>query len=448
MKTTPRYFSYVWVVAMVMLAALLSACSTTMPIPVAPAATVASMKVEASSSAVTADTAQQRAKPAAGISVDDFVADLIKSIDSVTEEKLTDSKRPDASAKQESAKEQVALTADKSAHTDFVPVPSKKILDVSLVMSATKIGQWSATAMLALWQHRPENAMKQLDDITPAIDEDYRQTGWNITWHWLSKGETRRFITASYLRFENAFVVPEGESLNKLVGEAWSSALRTLPQHKVKMIQANTKIVDGKTNVYGIWYRFQDYTIDEKGKLHNERKITQMEAEKQRAMIAAFSAPLPTVVAMNADKYVIHPINEGEVVEMKPFEVNERTLPKSWITFTLYGVSPKSHEGLITAVVANKVDPEKPVGLAGVKDGMIIRSVNGVDPVGLTADKLNDILVPTSDEFVLEVSERKGSDLIRIAIPVSTFSDAAKRLASKKDAAAAPAATVAATTDP
>lgn len=441
MKTTPRYFSYVWVVAMVMLAALLSACSTTMPIPVAPAATVASMKVEASSSAVTADTAQQRAKPAAGISVDEFVADLIKQIDTASDDKPMLSNEAAITINQTTRK-------DDASHTVVIKTPKKVGVEF---LDNTK---WVNTNVVWRWQiaNYPD---KQLDDAMPVIENDIL-IGWKISWHWVKPGLLNKtkpnLVGFGYILLASPFYVPADQDLNIMIDEIWPKAARAIPKDGVKLTCFNTKIVDNRVAVYGAWYRTSadDCYVDEKtGKVRSTKRYSDPAialAEQQK--LREIKVPLPTVVAMNADKYVIHPINEGEVVEMKPFEVNERTLPKSWITFTLYGVSPKSHEGLITAVVANKVDPEKPVGLAGVKDGMIIRSVNGVDPVGLTADKLNDILVPTSDEFVLEVSERKGSDLIRIAIPVSTFSDAAKRLASKKDAAAAPAATVAATTDP
>jgi len=196
------------------------------------------------------------------------------------------------------------------------------------------------------------------------------------------------------------------------MNQMWKSVSRKLTVYKYKPVALNIVTRDGVATVHGLWYMSDtrgEMTFRD-GRSHASFAIPYNDIKGFYAR-AEFAANLNVPVPAPFKEFVVQKPNYGEVVVMQPFKQSVA----QWIR-----IRPYIKDGKISEMHIADVMEGSPVHRAGVKTGTILKSIQGIEVMGLTLAEFDAKMSasPMGREFVLEVFDKPGGESRLIKIPL------------------------------
>jgi len=248
----------------------------------------------------------------------------------------------------------------------------------------------SSVPQVYRWYRNHRDA--QIIDLQPIIKGDELH-GWKVVWE--SKKDPYG-VLAAYVEMESAFILPDDVSPDTVLNSMWKDVSVGFPNgNKSKPIALNMVTRDGATTVYGLWFMTQLPASKLVQRPDGSVSISVSEKDTQAHKYfvhlgTAGRAPLPAGIASLERKQPPRtPLGmDPDVVQMAPFKVAALS---QWLE-----IRPTMNKnGTIHEMKIEWVVPNSPVAEAGVKSGVILKSIQGIQIAGLTDQQLTDKLSAT-----------------------------------------------------
>lgn len=272
------------------------------------------------------------------------------------------------------------------------PYPLRKI--TSAKIPGTK---FSGPRLTNSWHINHRGA--QIVDVSPIIRDD-ALLGWNIS---LIKSSTPTEVSVPYIEMEAPFTLLANVSTEVALRAVWKELSKHLRGgYKSKPIALNKVTLDGISTVYGIWIMT---VTDARSVFKSDGRVasTVPNINRYYEYLESIETKIPIpIAALGLEHKPRVPLNlemDPDVVQMAPFKV----AMKQWLEIR----PTMNKDGTIREMKIERVVPNSPVAEAGVKSGVMLKAIQGVEISGLTNPELTSRLAatPIIDELRLEVIE-------------------------------------------
>ncbi|MBX4209463.1 hypothetical protein KW799_02125 [Candidatus Parcubacteria bacterium] len=308
----------------------------------------------------------------------------------------------------------------------------QKPIPLEMISGIHGPGRVDSIWVAVYWQLKHRDS--EIVALTPVIENDALK-GWRIDYRPAKKPG---LILGDYLEAGVPYIVPEGASLDEVLKETWDTASKELTKfnrRNLRMLVPNVKHVDGKTIVYGLWYTYSDsdmhivpkpnkpgeYAFRNDSNSSSSGSNPYRESQKRLEKSNSISLPLPQIVMNRPELQLPRQmiVAEGETVTMKPFKVTAQ-----WFDLQLIDAKGRqvvADNDKIAVVKVDSVTAGSPIDEAGVKAGMLVKSMHGIDFAGLTKEEFNTRVMsaPFKGDLHIEVIDKPGAEPREVVISMA-----------------------------
>lgn len=259
--------------------------------------------------------------------------------------------------------------------------------------------------LMGFWYKENRNA--QVTGASPIVQDNQLQ-GWKIFW---KKKSNPTYVSVEYLEVENPFLLPNGSPEEVVLKDMWNGVAKKFSYGKTIPLALNVVRKDGIATVRGLWY-MQDQKTEVLFKPNGAITFSIPSMEMDRYLKAQENALTVRVpIPMAFKDHALQRPNLGEAVVMAPFK-------SSWTKWI--SIKPYLKGGKITEVRIEYVMKDTPAESVGLKAGLILKSIQGIEATGLTLTEFDVRMsaTPIGKELVLEVSENKNGEFRMVKIPI------------------------------
>ncbi|HEY9480886.1 MAG TPA: hypothetical protein VIR98_01465 [Candidatus Paceibacterota bacterium] len=279
----------------------------------------------------------------------------------------------------------------------------------------------SAAVDAAIWQVK--NPDIQVESLRPVIEEG-KLAKWQARYTKVDPKD-RKFVFTGYVNEETPFEIPQGVSEEALAGEMLRILSKNIDCPHPSLAALNVKTIDDRRVVLGMWYNFTNPAmgvgISKTGALWTRspkrRYDTMAEAsaaaERNRNLTLAMpkSAVPELAVAWNKVLGI-----EGDAVMMAPFKTSADK-----ILFHLSG--PTDERNRFVEMSVDLVKEGTPYADAGLKVGMIVESMGGIQLAGLTKENFDERVVRGTfkKDIIFTVRDHRSDPSREIVVPIKAL---------------------------
>lgn len=271
-------------------------------------------------------------------------------------------------------------------------------------------GERFSGPLISRWYRDNPNA--QVTDASPII-KDNKLYGWNI--HWVKKSSPT-YVSVEYMQTASPFLLPVGMSVESVMKEMWKGVSKQLSFYKSWPVAVNMVQKEEGTVIHGLWYMSDTRSglrfgkngsatfVIPNGDVNGALKNSEIAMEAKVPLSPALQAFAVSPPSRNLPNY-------GEVIVMAPFK-------QSWTKWI--SIQPHLSKGKIVEMRIKYVVEGTPAHASGLKSESILKSIQGVNPVGLTETEFDAKLSAAQiiDDLVIVAIEKKGQDPRTFTIPI------------------------------